>query len=153
MNQIKTMFAQHPLFQDFSEEELEFLATCASAEQLDAGRILFQEAQEARHFYLIREGDIALELRHPKRGVITIQTLHAGDALGWSWLFPPYSWHFDARAMSHVHLLAFDAEKVRERLEQDNSLGYRLMKRFASLMLERLQATRLQVLDLYGTPS
>jgi hypothetical protein len=79
-----------------------------------------------------------------------ITTLGAGELVGWSWLFPPYRWHFDARATELTRTIAFDGACLRDKCEQDHDLGYELMRRFASLMLDRLQATRLQLLDVYG---
>lgn len=86
----------------------------------------------------------------PKRGAITIQTLSAGDVLGWSWLFPPYHTHFGARAIEPIRALSLDAKCLRNKCEEDHDLGYEFMKRFSEVVIQRLQATRLQLLDVYG---
>jgi hypothetical protein len=84
---------------------------------------------------------------------MTIETIGEGEVLGWSWLFPPYRWQFDAQAVGLVRAIAFDGRCLRGKCEEDHDLGYWLMQRFAQVMSQRLQATRLQLLDLYGTRS
>jgi len=110
---------------------------------------VFREGDESTHFHLIREGDVRLEIRAPQ-GPIAIQTLHAGDILGWSWLVPPHNKRFDARALTRIRAVAMDGVCLREKCDEDPKLGYELLQRFAKIVGERLQATRLQILDLYG---
>ena len=86
----------------------------------------------------------------PARGPMMIETIEAGEVIGWSWLFEPYRWHFDARALSAVRATAFDGACLRAKCETDPALGYALMSRFAQVLIERLQWTRLRLLDLYG---
>ena len=81
---------------------------------------------------------------------VTIETIDDGDVVGWSWLFPPYRWHFDARALDVVRAVAFDGACLRGKCDDDHAFGYELLDRFSPVMLERLQATRLQLLDVYG---
>jgi CRP-like cAMP-binding protein len=126
------------------------MAECALEVHFDAGDFIFREGEEAGCFYIILHGRIALEIYGTGRGRIPITTLHDGDALGWSWLFLPYRWHFDARALEATTALAFDAPQLRALCEADHDLGYDLMKRFAQTMVHRLQATRLQLLDVFG---
>ena len=111
---------------------------------------LFREGEPADTFYVVRGGTVALETFAPARGGMTIETIDAGEVIGWSWLFAPYRWHFDARALSPVRATAFDGECLRGKCEQDPALGYDLMKRFAQVLIERLQWTRLRLLDVYG---
>ena len=99
---------------------------------------------------MIRQGSVAIESFVPTRGAVTIETIEAGDVLGWSWLFPPYRWHFDARALSIVRATVFDALCLRQKCESDAELGYALMGRFAQVLIERLQWTRFRLLDVYG---
>ena len=99
----------------------------------------------------MRHGRVVLETFVPGRGALTIETLEEGDLLGWSWLFPPYRWHFDARALDLVRAVAFDGACLRGKIDDDHALGYELLDRFSPVMLERLQATRLQLLDVYGS--
>ena len=131
---------------------VELIAGCGSTTGFDAGSYPFREGDQADSFYLIRHGRIALELFAPGRGQMIVSTFGPGEIVGWSWLFPPYRWHFDGRAVEPVRALTFDGACLRDKCEADHTLGYELMKRFASSMLARLQATRVQLLDVYGKP-
>jgi CRP-like cAMP-binding protein len=126
------------------------MAGCASNVRFAASADLFREGERADQFYLLRHGRVALQVFVPGQGRITIETLQAGDVLGWSWLFPPYLWHFDAQALELTRALAFDGECLRAKCDEDHDLGYTLMQRFARIMMQRLHATRLQLLDVYG---
>ena len=107
------------------------------------------EGQPADSFFLIRDGFVALQTESPA-GVITIETLHNGDPVGWSWLFEPYLNHFDARSRGVTHGVRFDGAALRARCLEEPELGYELMRSFASVIVERLDATRLRLLDVYG---
>lgn len=123
---------------------------CARTEHVDAGHVLCREGDLAESFFLIERGVVALEIVVPGRDALLIETLHDGDLLGWSWLYDPHRWQFDARATEPCALLVFDGACVRQACEADPALGYAFMQRFAAVMVERLQATRLQLLDVYG---
>ena len=93
---------------------------------------------------------MALETYVPQRGAVTIETLHDGDLVGWSWLVSPHRTVFDARAGGPVHTVEFDGRCLRGKSEADPALGYDLLTRFVAVIVDRLQATRLQLLDVYG---
>ncbi len=150
MENLDVILKKHPFFHGMTEEHLRFIAGCAANEVYKSGEYLFREGESANKFYFIRQGHVSLELHAPERGVLTIQTLGEGDVLGWSWLIPPYKWHFDARATTLTRVLALDGKCLRKKCEEDYQLGYELMKRIAHIMEERLHATRLQLLDMYG---
>jgi CRP/FNR family transcriptional regulator, cyclic AMP receptor protein len=150
MRELDALLAEVPLFAGLGAEELQLLAGCASNVRFDEGQVVFREGDPAETFYVVRSGAVALEAHAPARGELTIETLGAGDVLGWSWLFAPYRWHFDARALSRVRATAFDATCLRAKCDDDTAFGYDLMKRFAQVMIERLQWTRLRLLDVYG---
>jgi CRP-like cAMP-binding protein len=119
--------------------------------RFNAGETIFREGEDADKFYLIRQGKVALETAVPQRGSVIIQTLGEGEVLGWSWLVAPYRWRFDARATELTRAIALDGKCLRGRSEEDHDLGYELMKRAAQIMEQRLQAARLQLLDVYGS--
>jgi len=100
----------------------------------------------------VRHGDVALEITSPGRRTLVLSTVHDGDIVGASWLMPPYRWNSDARARTHVRALGFDAGCLRDKCEEDPRVGYAMMKRFTPLMVSRLQAAYLQLLDVYGRP-
>lgn len=150
MRTLETILAEHPFFEGLPDKHLKVIVGCASNVSFEEGETIFREGEEANRFYLIRQGRVALEVYAAGIGTITIQTLDAGDILGWSWLVPPYRWHFDARAVEPVRAIALDGECLRRKCEDDHDLGYELLKRFAEIITQRLQATRLQLLDVYG---
>ena len=150
MRTIDELIADTPTFEGLAPEHLELIAGCARNEHFKAGTMLLHEGDPAERFYLIRSGAIALELQAPGQGTLVIETLHDGEMVGWSWLFEPYRWQFDGRASELTRVVAFDGACLRGKCEADHELGYELMRRFAATLVERLQATRLQLLDVYG---
>ena len=149
---LEPILKEHPFFRDVQPEHFGVLVGCASNVRFRSGEVIFRRDGEANHFYLIRQGRVAIEVFVPGQGALTIQTLGAGEVLGWSWLFPPYRWNFDATAKDDTLAFALDGACLRKKCEENHDLGYELMKRFSAIMIERLQATRLQLIDIYGEP-
>ena len=150
MRTIADLAREAPLFADMRSDRLALLAGCGRNVQFAEGETLFREGDPADVFYLLRHGTITLETYVPGRGAITIETLTAGEVVGWSWLFPPHEWRFDARALALVRAVEFDTTCLRGRLEEDAALGFDLMSRFAQVLQQRLQHTRLRLIDVYG---
>lgn len=153
METLQNTLAEHPFTRGLEERHVALLTGCAANVRFDPGQTIFHEEEEANHFYLVREGKLAVELFAAERGAITILTVEAGEVLGWSWLVPPYRWKFDARALEPTRAIALDGKCLRTKAEQDHDLGYELLKRVAQIMGERLQATRLQLLNVYEVHS
>jgi CRP/FNR family transcriptional regulator, cyclic AMP receptor protein len=142
--------AAHPFLIGISAHHIRLLADCAMRSHFEAGKVIFREGDSANRFYLIEHGRIALEsstFGEP----ITIEEIHDGDLLGWSWLFPPYAWHFSARALEDTTALFFYGTVLRDYCEKNNSLGFELFKRMSSVMLRRLQAARQKLLNVHQT--
>jgi CRP/FNR family cyclic AMP-dependent transcriptional regulator len=150
MKSLAEVVAESPVFAGMAKEHLELLAGCAQNVHFADGRTIVREGEPADVFYLVRHGAVALDTFVPGRGPVTIETVHEGDLVGWSWLFPPYRWHFDARAMGSVAAVAIDGACMRGKCASDRDFGYELMLRISQVMLDRLQATRLRLLDVYG---
>ncbi len=147
---IAELVANHPLFAGLPGDTAELVAGCARNVAFEPGELLIVEGEPADTLYLLRRGRVALEVRSPAKGAMVIDTLAPGQVLGWSWLFPPYRWSFDARALDPVGVVSVDATCLRSKAEADPAFGYELMKRLGAVILQRLQATRLRLLDLYG---
>jgi len=150
MKTIDTLINDVPVFEGMSDEALTLLSGCATNVRFAEGEMLFREGDDAHVFYVIRHGRVALDMFVPARGPVTIETVDPGEVIGWSWLFPPYRWHFDAKALGLVRATVFGGACLREKCEQDTAFGYDLMGRFAQVAIERLQWTRLRLLDVYG---
>ena len=150
MGTLEAILAEHPFLKGLDPAHIEFIAGCASNVRFNKGDFIFREEDEADRFYLIRHGLVALDVFVPQRGPVTIDTIQEGEVVGWSWLFPPYRWHFDARALQLTRAVAFDGKCLREKCDKDAKLGYELVTRFSQVIMQRLQSSRLQLLDLYG---
>jgi CRP-like cAMP-binding protein len=147
---IAEMLAEIGPFDNLAPEHLELIAGCGSNRSLEQGTNLFHEGEAADTFYVVRHGRVALEIFVPGRSAVTVETIGPGEVIGWSWLFEPYRWHMDARVVESGSAIGFDGACLRGKCESDHDLGYELMKRFATLLIERMQATRLRLLDIYG---
>ena len=151
MQTLDEIVAESFVFNGLRGDQLALIAGCARNVGFAAGDRLFREGDPADTFYLVRKGRVALSTHAPARGSVVIETLDPGEMVGWSWLFPPYVWQFDGRAVDDVRAVAFDGACLRGKCDADAILGYELMQRFASVMIDRLQHTRLRLLDLYGS--
>lgn len=134
--------AEHRLFKDLAPQYLALLAEVAMFKEFAADEVIFREGDPANRFYLILDGEVALESAPRDRPPVVLQTIGRDDVLGWSWLFPPYYWHFDARATEPTKAIFFYGTWLRENCERDRDFGYEMMKRMSAVMIERLQATR-----------
>ncbi|MGD0204832.1 MAG: cyclic nucleotide-binding domain-containing protein [Dehalococcoidia bacterium] len=150
METLERILAEHPFFKGLEEPYLQLLVGCASNVRFNAGEVVFREGEQANQFYLIRQGKVAVETFAPGRGPIIVQTLKEGEVVGWSWLVAPYRWRFDGRAIELTRAIALDGECLRGKCEEDHNLGYELMKRVSHVMEKLVEATRLQLLDVYG---
>jgi CRP/FNR family cyclic AMP-dependent transcriptional regulator len=148
--QLDEILAGVPFFEGMGEDELALIAGCGRNVHFDAGETIFRQGDAADTFFVVRHGTVAVGNFVPPRGDLVIETLEAGDLLGWSWLFPPYRSHFVARALTTVRATQFDGTCLRDKCAADPAFGYDLMSRFAQVLIERLQWTRLRLLDIYG---
>jgi CRP-like cAMP-binding protein len=141
----------HRFARDMDSASVATLASCSLGEvSWKKGEWILTSGDEAKRCYLLLSGDVHIETTPPGRSATLLQTIHGGDLLGWSWLIAPYRWAFDARAATEVTAIALDAARLRAAAEADCSFGYALLCRMFTLVTDRLQATRLQLMDLYG---
>jgi CRP-like cAMP-binding protein len=138
---------KHPFFRGMRPEHLRLLAQGARVRQFDVGELLLREGEPANQFYLIESGKIALEAHEPCNGTLLLQTLGAGDVLGWSWLFPPFTWHFQAKATEPANVIILDGAHLLSTSERDHEFGFELMKRVAQVVIQRLQISRKRLVD------
>ncbi|MDP3980846.1 MAG: cyclic nucleotide-binding domain-containing protein [Chlamydiota bacterium] len=150
MTTMDSILAEQQFLQGLRPEIYKMVLGCASNVKFEPGEFVLREGMQADWFYLIRDGKVAVEVNTAQQGPITVQTVEKGDVLGWSWLIPPYQWRFDARAIERTRAIALDGKCLRQKCEENYELGYVLLKRFSTVIVQRLEATRLQLLDLYG---
>lgn len=149
---IAEYLSKQKFFSGLSPEAIGFLAGCATERQIESGQVLFPRGEPANRFYLIRSGSICVEIAAIMGPALKVQSIGPSEVLGWSWLIPPHIWNFQARAEAHSSLLEFDGEKVLAHCEADPKFGYELLKRFASLMSERLAAARQIMMERWNPP-
>jgi CRP-like cAMP-binding protein len=142
--------AAHPVFKDLSPAHLALMTSFASTQQYAPQHRIFEHDRHADHFYVVQSGQVAIEIPSLGGEPLRIQTLGPGSVLGWSWLLPPYRWMFDARAVLATEVVAIDGLRLREMCERDPGFGYQILKRFAALMAERLNAARLTAIRHYS---
>ncbi len=144
---IQDYVSKHDFFSGLSAGDLGVLVELAGESSFPSGKVLFHQGERANDFYLVKSGSISVEIPAISGPTLQMQSLGAGDLLGWSWLIPPYRWHFQARLEEDSEIIVFDGATLRDRCEEDTRFGYELLKRFTGLMSERLDAARRTVMD------
>jgi len=147
METLEPILREHSFFRDLPSKYFDFIVGCASHLVFKAEEVILKEGESADKFYLIRGGLVSIYIDKPSH--ISIQTIHEGNILGWSWLIPPYRYRFSAKAVENTRAVALDGKCLREKCEKNPDLGYELLKRLVAVFTERLEATRLQLLDIY----
>ena len=151
MEGMEAIVREHRFFAGLDDNFVKLIAGCARNVRFNAGDYLFRAGEPANEFYLLRHGRVALDIAVPGRGMITIETVSAGEIVGVSWLLPPYRWDHDTRAVELVRAIGMDAKCLRQKCDADHDVGYEMMLRFVPILVDRLRALRLQLLDVYGT--
>lgn len=149
---LSRVLSEHPFVQGMAAEHVHFLTGCTANIKFQPGDYLFREGEPASVLYLLREGEAAVQVYSPGRGARTLVTINGGDIAGWSWVVKPYTCHFDVVAISPVRAISIDAACLRRKCDADPKFGYDVLTRMVTVIEHRLQASRLQLLDIYGTP-
>ncbi|MCB9992211.1 MAG: cyclic nucleotide-binding domain-containing protein [Hyphomicrobiaceae bacterium] len=147
---MEDLLVDHPVFRDFDKDTLDLLSGCARNEHYRPGQMIYSEGEVADKFYILREGDVAIEVSAPGRAPLITETLHAGDLFGWAWLVAPYQHMSDARAISEVRAVSLDATCLRGKCETNPVLGYQMFQHWMPHMAARMRTMRMQLLDVYG---
>jgi CRP/FNR family transcriptional regulator, cyclic AMP receptor protein len=147
---LATYLARHPVLSALPKEHIALIVSFASSREYAAQHRIFEHDKNADSFYIVQSGKVAIEVPSLGGEPLTIQTLGADSILGWSWLVPPYRWLFDARAITQATVVVVDGVRLREACDQDPAIGYRILKLFAALMAERLNAARIAAMRHYA---
>ena len=150
MASVAKLLREHAFLQGLSDAQVEQIAGCASQLDVSSGTMLAREGEPADFFYLVLAGRFAIETSFPDRSPITLQTVEEGEVIGWSWI-DANPWLFDIRALTDSSCIALSAEQIMALLNEDQALGLEIMRRLNRVMTERLRATRLQLLNLFGS--
>lgn len=149
METLKSIINEHLFLKSMIPQFRDLLADGAVETEFKPDEVIFRQGGYADKFYLIQKGKVALESHEPGNGDISVQTIGAGEVLGWSWLFPPFVWHFQARALEPTQAIAFNGAHLLVACEANHDLGYDVMKRMSQILIQRLQATRKQLVALH----
>jgi CRP/FNR family cyclic AMP-dependent transcriptional regulator len=143
---IEDRLAAHPFLKGMGIDHIKVLAQSAAPTHFEKGQLIFKAGESANGFYLIETGSVALEGSVLEHGPITTDVVSAGEPLGWSWLFPPYLWHFDARVTEPTTAICLSAILLRQHRDEDQALSHELFRRTCEVMARRLQAARRKLL-------
>ena len=145
---VENTIRNHPFFHGMKTHHLAMLSEGATENRYKPGETLFNEGEPANRFFLLQQGNVILEAHEPNDGTAAVQLLGPGDVIGWSWLFPPFTWHLRARALEHSTVIVLDGGRLLGAAEEDHDFGYDLMKRITQVVIQRLQATRRQLFEI-----
>ena len=143
---IEARVTGHPFLSGMPANHIKVLAGCAKLLRFASGEMVFRAGEPADGFYLVESGEVAIDAATKKKPV-TIDTVSAGEPLGWSWIFEPHRWQYDARATQQTTALFFDAAVLRQHRGDDHTFGHELFKRMSEVMVKRLQAARGKLVD------
>jgi CRP/FNR family transcriptional regulator, cyclic AMP receptor protein len=141
---------RHPFVRGLGTEFLHSMAAHTRPRRYETGTSIAREGDPAREFFLIQTGKVGLELVPHDRPHLTILTLGPGEVFGWSWLVPPHRWRVDARALKPTDVLVVQGNELAALLDAHPSDGYQFLLRLVPVLASRLDATRLQVLDVHS---
>ncbi len=147
---VRDLLAGHAFLAGFPPEVVDLVAESAELVTFHRGALLFREGSPAEVAYMITGGHVAIEVHAPNRGPMVVETIGSGHVVGLSWAAAPFRYQFDARAIDDVEAVAVDAAGLRAALAQNPALGFLFLDRLTGVVLERLQATRIRLLDIYG---
>ncbi len=146
---IPELLRENEFFSELPDDDIEFIAGCAQIAHFAKGKFVMLAGEPCTHFYLVRTGRAVVEVETANRARV-IHSPGPGDLIGWSWVLPPATWRYDVRVIEDISAIAFDAECVRRKCEEDTEFGYHIYRRILELVIERLMATRIQMLDMFA---
>ncbi len=150
METMEPILAAHPFFKGLDPRYLQLVLACAERQTFTPGQFLCRDNEEARKFYVVHHGRVAVEIYRARRGAVTIQTVGEGEVLGWLWFDKPYHWHLDARALDLTRVISLDVQCLLRQCDQDHEFGYELMRRYAHHLAVQFRAAKVQLADFYG---
>jgi CRP/FNR family cyclic AMP-dependent transcriptional regulator len=145
---LEKILDEHPFFRGMKAQHLRTIVESATVVRFEPGEVIFREGEPAHRFYVIRTGRVALQLVSYRIDPFTVMTIERGDIVGWSWLYPPYRWKLTAKALEDTRAISLDGRHVCTRCDEDHDLGYELMKRFAHIIDDRVEALSVHLVEV-----
>jgi CRP/FNR family cyclic AMP-dependent transcriptional regulator len=146
---INAIISENLFFKHFTPGEIDLLVKHSAFVSFNEGEYLLTARQEAKGFYFIIGGSVSIQVFSHEHGILEIETIQDGEFLGWSWLVSPYVYHYDAVAFEKTKAIYFDAVALKREMDHNHEFGYKIYKLFTPVIVERLQASRLSILELY----
>lgn len=152
MNTLEQSITDHPFTKGLNPHYIHLLTRCATYERYGPRQELFREGFPADRLFLIHSGQVSLQTFIPERGVVTIDTLIAGDIVGWSWMFPPYRSEFTAVTTEPTEATALSTATLRDEMDENHDFGYAVFGRVCESMVRRLHECHRRIAEFLGTP-
>jgi CRP/FNR family cyclic AMP-dependent transcriptional regulator len=146
---IKNILEDNLFFKEFNQEEIEILVKHSVFSSFNEGEFLLGRHQEAKYFYFIINGSVSLQVFSHEHGILELDNIQDGEILGWSWLVPPFAFHYDALALERTNAVYFDAVAIKNEMQKNHDFGFKMYSLFTPIIIERLQASRKNILELY----
>jgi CRP/FNR family cyclic AMP-dependent transcriptional regulator len=153
LENIEKIISEHPFFNGIDQQTIKVIAENSRRLNFNPGEFLMREDEPGHCFFLILHGKVAIEVFAPERGPIIVSTIGENEICGYCWLIPPYTCRYDVRAVEFTRCICIDGTRLREICDENPKLGFELLRRTTQLMSSLLEATRVQVLDIYGDHS
>ena len=153
LEQIERILSEHPFFKGLKPQHIAEVAKGSTRINFNPGEFLMREDEPGSCFFLILHGKVAVEVFTPERGPIIVSTLGENEILGYCWIVPPYQCRFDVRAVELTRTVCVQGTRLRQICDEDHQVGYELLKRTSQMMSKLIEATRVQMLDVYGDHS
>jgi len=145
--------SDQPFLEGLSQEYLDLLESCSETKIFAQGTYLLNYQQNAEDFFLLTKGQVVLLNHVPMGGIQVLETITAPNAVGWSWITPPARWHYSVKAVQETHCFVIHTPTLLEKMASDSTFAAQMYSRFIHIVVDRLQATRLQSMDIYSNPS
>jgi len=146
-SQLAAMIAGHTFFRGLAPQHVQLLAEAAMLKEFQEDEVIFKEGDPANRFYILLDGEVEVTSERPEGAAVPVQRIGPGDVLGWSWLFPPYYWHFAARATQKTRAIFFYGTWLRESCERDHDFGFAMLQRMSAIVIQRLQSARKRLVE------
>src|SRR6056297_1449182 len=150
--EIKRYILERTLFAGLGDAEVDVLANNACQREFGSDEVVASQGAKAESFFLIVTGSLLVEVPAISGPRLEITRLGEGEIFGWSWLIPPYEWHFHARAAEPTVVLEFDGKELLRHCETNPAFGYPVLRRFSELMARRLDSAQRKMMDQWSPP-
>jgi CRP/FNR family cyclic AMP-dependent transcriptional regulator len=138
------------LFDGFDDEHLQQLAGISRLVEFHPLDTIFKEDEPAGDVYVIISGKVSLATCTPTVGCRKLMEIGDGELMGWSPMVGRIRLSDTARAITATSVVAINGSQLLALCGRHPELGFRFMHRAAVVLAQRLQATRLQLLEMSG---